>query len=141
MHQVYVVPVDTNTTVMNKRIARFVADHMCKPYFNADYVEKFDHAVICQNNCSILGCALIKESQQEFMVECVCVHSNFRCQGIGSEIMSQTLDHCSKNDVVLIVDNGPQEAAIKRFYERLGFEALAVQNVQGETKMQYKQTL
>ena len=61
MRTVYTVPINGATAVMNARLARFIAEHMNKLFFQAECIERYEKAVVCQQNARIIGCALLRK--------------------------------------------------------------------------------
>ena len=172
MRTVYTVPINGATVVMNTRLARFIAEHMNKPFFETQCVERYEKGVVCQLKGRIVGCALLRKlppdanddyadllqnpacifrreekastncgieresegwerAKLERHIECVCVHRDYRNQGIGSEVMQAaiaewrnepSLSTDEAEDIVLWIDHKQKRCDLLRFYERLNFK-------------------
>lgn len=104
-----------------------------------------DHADLLQNPACIFqrgegastNCGSGRESEAweraklERHIECVCVHRDYRNQGVGSEVMHAAIAewrnerHLSTDeaeDIVLWIDHKQNRCDLLRFYERLNFK-------------------
>lgn len=171
MRTVYTVPINGATAVMNARLARFIAEHMNKLFFQAECIERYEKAVVCQQNARIIGCALLRKLsvdmnqdhadlmqnpdcmvrdewdkvKLERHIECVCVHRDYRNQGIGSEVMQAAVEEWQKElclstdvaeDVVLWIDHHKNKCDLLRFYERLNFKVILERNADSKLCLQ-----
>ena len=126
---VYVTDIDGVSTFHRHQIRDFLWTHM-QEKVPLETIEKAQLFGLCTEGGNILGTALLFQGGTKMLdLQYVCVHTNRRREGIGSEILNQVkwyIEESQTPTLSMLVDLGPRATAahatdLQGWYERRGF--------------------
>lgn len=126
---VYVADIDGMPTFYRQKIRDFLWTHM-QEKVPLETIEKAEAFGLCTEGGDILGAALLFQGGTEMLdLQYLCVHTNRRREGIGSEILNQVkwyIEEYYTPTPSMLVGLGPCATAahatdLQGWYERRGF--------------------
>ena len=108
------------------RLEVFIGEQGCS-YEDLDDKDKKAHHVFLYNQNDIIACCRILEAgvaYEEMSIGRVCVHENYRNQGIAKEMMQIAMGFIKENNKEGSVKISAQSYIIP-FYESLGFKVIS----------------
>lgn len=84
-------------------------------------ISQFDRVVLAKQHDRLVGCAVLTEYDHYVLIQCLCVLSSERKQGIGAAILSFIRHEFDPKQLVLEVDAGDTHDRLVKFYQCNGF--------------------
>ena len=106
---------------MDLRDTRFVIALIYEAFDRIVNISHFDYVVLAKQHDRLVGCAVLTEYTHYVLIQCLCVLSSQRKQGIGEAVLSYIRHEFEPKQLVLEVNSGATHDRLVRFYERNGF--------------------
>ena len=118
---VYAMKIDCMPVRNKIKLTDLISSNFPSKSFQTSNLNDYTYAIVSQLDCQYVGCCLMKERVDGWVLDSLCVKSNHRNKQIGSEILEFATNMADGKSISLYVDKGDNENRLQSFYEKRNY--------------------